>query len=66
VKPGIVVNLKLLVPCDPRNVDDMAAAAQKAKTLSTVDGLRKLAEGVELIETSMSVRTGRERKAAGS
>jgi hypothetical protein len=50
VKAGIIVNLKLLVPCDPRNVDEMAAAAQKAKTLSTVDGLRKLAEGVELVE----------------
>jgi hypothetical protein len=56
------------VPCDPRNVDEMAAAAQKAKTLSTVDGLRKLAEGVELVEPpTMHVSMGRERtKKAGA
>jgi hypothetical protein len=64
MKAGIVVTLRLLVPCDPKNVDSMAGAAAKAKTLSSLDGLRTLAADVELLDTSMSVSSGRDRKAA--
>lgn len=50
VDAGIIVKLTLFVPYVRGNLDSLSTAVSKAKDLSTVDGLKKIADGVEIVK----------------